>query len=351
MRKVNLLRSITILSIAIMFMGCLKPNQSEVSEGAWSEPFIGTFNIDGSGVDLLTSVYNNSLSGARPYFVKDIAGNDEEIILLDLLNSIELMSLDGNNRRTILDSLGGVEYFNQERTKMLLQKDGEIYLCKVDGSELTNITNTPDIYEREPSFSYDEESIIYTALISSGNLSISNIYEYQIATNEVSILYDYEEIPQSYSYSRIFEPAKLSSEKISYKFLTDPDIVGNYTVNSLMKYDLQEDFVEELCTDLAYINYSHSKEFLAYNRSEDGYLVNLLTGDITSFDCGSTYPSYSFSESDRYLCMDIGVLDLHSNTKYHFSDSNFFKKYNTVEQVHMNMNEDRLIGIVRFLHY
>jgi len=334
-----------------MLMGCLKPNEPEVGEGAWSEPFIGTFNIDGSGVELLTSVYNSPLSGARPYFVKDITGNAEEIILLDLLNSIELMSLDGTNRRTILDSLGSVQYFNQERTKMLLEKGGEIYLCNVDGSELTNITNTPDIYERDSSFSYDEMSIIYTAKISSSNLSISNIYEYKIATNETSILYSYEEIPQSYNHSRINWPAKISAEKITYQFLTDSDSYGVFLVNSLMKYDLQEDFVEELCTNLVWINYSHSKEFLAYNTSDEGYLVNLLTGDITSFDCGSSYPCYSFSVSDQYLSMNIGVLNLHTNTKYHFSDSNFFNKHNTVDKVHMNMNEDRLVGVVRFLHY
>lgn len=349
MNKVTIIRKMIILGISIMLMGCLKPNEPEVGEGAWSEPFIGTFNIDGSEVELLTSMHNNSLSSARPYFVKDIAGTAEEIILLDLYDErIELMLLDGSNRRTILDSLSGVQCFNQERSKMLISQDGEIYLCNVDGSGLTNITNTPDIHERDPSFSYNEESIIYSAYIFPDNLSISNMCEYEIATNEVSVLFSHQEA-YHYVYTGVFHPAKISPEKVSYQFLTDHSAEDSYSVNSLMKYDLQEDFVEELCTNIGWINYSHSKEFLAY-KDNGGYLVNLLTGDILSFDCESSDPWFSFSVSDRYLSMNTGVLDLTTNTKYLFSNSNFFKKYNTVKQVHMNMNEDRLIGIVSVLH-
>ncbi len=49
--------------------------------------------------------------------------------------------------------------------------------------------------------------------------------------------------------------------------------------------------------------------------------------------------------------MNTGVWDLSLKISYVFSDSEFFKKYNTVDRLHMNINEDRLIGIVSFLHY
>ncbi len=158
--------------ILITLVGCdfKLYNDPEVDEGAWREDFIATMNIDGSDVQLLQSQHQTSFAGARPFFVRDLAGNyDDEVILLDFSNRIDIISLDGEYRRTIIDSLGGVQYFNQDRTKMLLEKDGEIYICNVDGTRLINLTNTPNVYDRSPSFSYDENSVTY----STGNWDVN----------------------------------------------------------------------------------------------------------------------------------------------------------------------------------
>ena len=108
----KLLKVIIPIVIIMTVIGCdfKLYNGPEVGEGAWREYFIATMNIDGSDVELLrSSAQQSSIEYARPYFVRDLAGSyEDEVILIDMGNKIDIMSLDGNYRRTIIDSLGEI---------------------------------------------------------------------------------------------------------------------------------------------------------------------------------------------------------------------------------------------------
>ncbi len=349
MKKINRIKFVIIICLVLILFGCLKLDFSTHKEGEWSEPFIATFDIDGSGVELLISTHNNSFSGARPYLVTDLSGEEDDVILLDLFDRIDLVSLDGSDRRTILDTLGNVEYFNQEKTKMLLAFNRDIYLCNVDGSGLKNITNTPEIYESDPSFSYNELSILYTVNSYANIENTSKIYKYTILTHETTLLRSYVEAIESFSFTGVSASAEIANRMISYIRNAEVNYGDFNSSNRLARYDIRNNLEEILCQNLNYEKYSHSKEFLAYYW-EGGYLVNIQTGEVTPLEEVDRSPMFSFSASDRYLIMNSGVVDLTTNISYKFSDKLFFEKNNTVSMVDMNRNEDKLIGIVRFLH-
>lgn len=348
MISLRIIKGIFLFVVIILMVGCELP---EVDEGAWRENFIAIMNIDGSDVDLIQSQHHNSFSGSRPYFVRDLAGNyEDDVILLDFANKIDIMSIDGEYRRTIIDSLGGVQYFNQDRTKMLLEKNGEIYLCNVDGSELINITNTPDRNEGSSTFSYDEKSIIYTANRSCDNAYISKVYKHIIQTNEVTVLFSYEEPIQPSISTWITNSAEIASGIISYKFNRSDSSGETPSIDKLIRYDIHNNNAEEICTNLGWISYSHSKEFLSY-KWEGGFLVNLQTGGITQLDIESGDPMFSFSSDDRYLMSNEIIYDIRADTTIVVEDGGFFEKYNHVSKIHMNLDNTKIVGIVSYLHY
>ena len=342
-----------LIVIIILSVGCdfKLYNDPEVDEGSWREDFIATMNIDGSDVQLIQSQHQTSFAGARPYFVKDLAGNsEEEVILLDFKNRIDVMSLNGEYRKTIIDSLGGVQYFNQDRTKMLLEKDGEIYICNVDGSELTNLTNTPYKNEGSSSFSYDEKSIIYTVNTSDENNDISEVHKHMLLTNEVIVLFRHEEPILPSVSTWVTNSAEIASGTISYMFNMIDSSGITPSINELIKHNIHNNIVEEICTNLSFVKYSNSKYFLAY-KWEGSFLVNLQSGDITQLDINSGDPMFSFSSDDRYLMLNEIIYDSQADSIICIEDSDFFGKYHHISKTHMNSDNTKIVGIVGFLHY
>ncbi|MBI9031502.1 hypothetical protein JEZ13_05835 [bacterium] len=351
--KSKIMISILLIVIIILVVGCdfKLYNEPEVGEGNWREDFIATMNIDGSDVQLIQSQHQTSFAGARPYFVRDLAGNyDDEVILLDFASRIDIMSLDGEYRRTIIDSLGGVQYFNQDRTKMLLEKDGEIFICNVDGTELSNLTNTPYKNEGSSSFSYDERSIIYTVNTSDMNNDISEVHKHILMTNEVIVVFRHEEPILPSISTWITNSAEIASGTISYKFNMSDSSGNTPSINKLIKYNIHNNIVEEICTNLSFVKYSNSKYFLAY-KWEGGFLVNLQAGDIIQLDINSGDPMFSFSSDDRYLMINEIIYDSQTDSIICIEDSDFFGKYHHISKTHMNSNNTKIVGIVGFLHY
>ncbi|MBI9031501.1 hypothetical protein JEZ13_05830 [bacterium] len=352
MISLRITKGIFLFVIIILAFGCdfKLYNEPEVGEGNWREDFIATMNIDGSDVQLIQSQHQTSFAGARPYFVRDLAGNsEEEVILLDFKNRIDIMSLNGEYRRTIIDSLGGVQYFNQDRTKMLLEKDGEIYICNVDGTGLINLTNTPNVYDRSPSFSYDENSVTY----STGNWDVNYcINKVSLEDLHTETLFTLDNNGYSVHFLPINYPSLINEKSIVYNLFLFSNSISSLDKHEIIRLNLETNEETTLHSGTTRIVYSHDKENIAAYTSWIGvYLIDLLNEEINTFDTDSYTEFLSFSSTDRYLVMNTGVWDLSLKISYVFSDSEFFKKYNTVDRLHMNINEDRLIGIVSFLHY
>lgn len=343
MKQTTMMRCIIILCLVVILIGC----EFKTSKREWKKPFIATFNLDGSDVELMTSAYNNSFSYANPYFVRDLAGNGEEIILLEFHNKLDLMSLDGAYRRTILDSLSGVQYFNQERTKMLLQTGGEIYIVNVDGTELINLTNTPNIREVHPSFSYDEKSIVYT--YSSNGNSSHYIVKLDLATQTTETLISLEGVNFPTVMAGFDFPAIIDENTLYYTIMWHDNSQATENYIRLMKVNLLDNSEETICSNVGYVKYSHNKEFLAY-KWEEASIINLLTNEIIPLGIEYTDPHFSFSSSDRYLVMSSGVYDLEADIQYLFKGVGFWENWDQVDKVFMNLNEDRLIGMVKIKH-
>lgn len=344
-------KSIQLLSLIVMilFMGCdLKLNDNSFNFDGWSEPFIATFDLDGSNVNLITSAHSNSFSNSTPYFVRDLSTNNDEIILLDFGYKIDLLSLDGSYQRTIIDSLGRVECFNQERTKMLLFGSGDIFMVNVDGTELINLTNTPNIIDRDPSFSYNEESVTFV----SGNWA-DGYHIKNVNLNDLSeeILYTLDQNSFSYYFQPLKDPALIDPETIIFGLHLSNETNDEMNVTVCVKWNLTTEEGIALYPNDADIVHSHTKSKIAVNYESDSSFIDTATGERFSLDyLDISKPNFSFSPSDRYLVLNPGVIDLTTNELSLFEESEFFEKDNTAREISTNFNEDRLIGIVEFWH-
>ncbi len=332
-------------------------NDPEVDEGAWREDFIATMNIDGSDVQLLQSQNQTSFAGARPYFVRDLAGNyDDEVILLDFANRIDIMSLDGEYRRTIIDSLGGVQYFNRDRTKMILLHDGKVYLSSVDGTEVEKISIDSVSQCSSPSFSFDEKSILYNYTVVDENTTIElGLIEYNILTNGSLVILNtiIQEDPlynASYHYARRVNDYTILY-RYSYKIIENEEIVR---IHNLRKHDLINNNIDILTEGYIQLKYSNLNGFVVFERGNDRneYLLNIETLSIILFDT-SVYNinDISFSSDDRYLLMNEIIYDTVIDSTFAVENGEFFGKYHNVSKTHMNLNNTKIVGIVGFLHY
>jgi len=356
MKSLKITKGIFLFVILTLVVGCeLKWDEPEVGEGAWPEDFIATMNLDGSDVDLIQSQHHTSFAGARPYFVRDLAGNyDDEVILLDFANNIDIMSLNGEYRRTINDSLGGVEYFNQDRTKMIVSHDQKVYLCSVDGSEVKKVS-LDYVASGSPSFSFDENSILYSYSISDeSTLLETGIMEYVIETNESKKLVR-APVQRDYQYETFFSIAKISDETIVYSYGVNnhsyidsihvlTNIMSDYRMHNLSTGEV------ETIWDLARsIKYSHLKESAYFSND---WLLNLAT--LSSIEIDSSVNGVndaSFSSDDRYLMLNEIIYDIPADTTSCVEDGDFFGKYHHVSKTHLNLGNTKLVGIVHYLHY
>jgi len=204
----KIIQIIVILLISIYLFSCTNPYEGE---GGWQEDWIATINSTGDSLNYIEK--GNPRVQFIPYTTKIMLGNSD---------SITIMNLDGTGKETIIDSVGGgtdLPCISRDGTKLTFSI-GDIYIANIDGSNLTNLTNTPDIKEYYPSFSPEGDSIVYTTILDTF-YSISILDEFGNKIEVISNSTKYS----NYSYP-IFDK---SGEKILYKFNGLPS--GLYSVN------------------------------------------------------------------------------------------------------------------------
>ncbi|GEM_PF-3408502 len=146
------LMGLLMAASALLMTTCKMNVPTEEDMYTW----IVTSNIDGSDLQYLYR------ANVPAYFVPDPNDPQGECILINGSTNIELMNLDGTDIRTIIDTVGSVYSFSRDRTRMLLNQNGEIYMANTDGSGLQNLTQTPpELWERYSTFSPDETKIVY----------------------------------------------------------------------------------------------------------------------------------------------------------------------------------------------
>lgn len=147
-------------------------------------------NLDGSEINHLYEY-----DYFRPFYVNDLTNMEIEKILLSGKDRIDVMDSDGTNRSTIIENVGNVVGFNSDRTKMLMEYSGDVYIANTDGTNLINLTNTDDLYEKHPSFSPDEEKVLYNYFYQIDDSTRSKVIAYRnFADGAEKILYQDEGI-------------------------------------------------------------------------------------------------------------------------------------------------------------
>lgn len=94
-------------------------------------------------------------------YPKDLAINKEGTVLLFVDDSDQLMTIDVNTKviKTIYTNEDYYSYskiedpdFNEDGTRIAFSMNGDIYMINTDGTNLENITNTPNIIESNPNW-------------------------------------------------------------------------------------------------------------------------------------------------------------------------------------------------------
>ncbi|HET7272315.1 MAG TPA: hypothetical protein VFI90_14685 [Rubrobacter sp.] len=118
---------------------------------------VWTMNGDGTGATKLTTNFNAEGNPA--------VSPDGSRIAYEFLRGIWVMNADGSGQKMLTDGNATDEdpTWSADGTRIAFSRNGgDIWVMNADGSGLTDLTNTPSNSERDPAFSPDGNSIIYT---------------------------------------------------------------------------------------------------------------------------------------------------------------------------------------------
>jgi hypothetical protein len=99
---------------------------------------------------------------------------DSERVILFSTGHIYSMNIDGSDFTTLNDSIGSYLYGGTpsvaetpEGTKIVFSNHDDIYKIDLESNELINLTNTPNIHEKDPFYSHDGTKIAYNTRLDS----------------------------------------------------------------------------------------------------------------------------------------------------------------------------------------
>jgi len=220
----KIIQIIIILLTIVYLFSCTNPYEGE---GGWQEDWIATINSTGDSLN---------------YIIKERAENvqftpdDTKIIVNREEKGIWSMNLDGTDYKALTDSLLVHSALPSICTDSLgfikitfaaysiEESTSDIYIMNIDGNNLINITNTPDVRDGYPHFSPDSDSIVYATY--SDSLITISIIDKDGENSRIII----SNTPSTKLYQRYYYPRfNISGDKIYYKFLGEKR--GLYSVN------------------------------------------------------------------------------------------------------------------------
>jgi len=154
------------------------------------------------------------------------APDDLKLIINRGPDGIWSMNTDGSEYKAIIDTISGGSslpsiYVDSLGHTLIAFASGDIYIMNMDGTNLQNLTNTPDVQEGYPNFSFDGSQIVYTTRQDSINsiciMDANGANKSEVISNSTKYyLYSYP----------IFNP---SGDTIFYKYIGLPR--GLYSIN------------------------------------------------------------------------------------------------------------------------
>lgn len=293
-------RIVILLFSILSIVSCKNPYKNEGSE--WNEDWVATMNLDGSEINYLCK-------GSLPcFFVADLENPEQEKLLISGINSVGIMNIDGTDKHTIIPNIGNVVEISHDRTKMLMEYSGDIYLANVDGSDIMNLTDTEDIRENYPSFSVTGDSIVYSYykdINDSATIRGINIYDVDQSNNENI----YQETVFGHYYS-LKNPCFVANNIFYYKSINElqDSLTGLYklNLNSLKEEFISQGFMYDIKFNAAYNNLIFEQEYLKmydFSTNDSKVIYNEKKGHGLSF-CISTNYKYLSVGSSR----DISIM-------------------------------------------
>ncbi|MBN2829786.1 MAG: hypothetical protein JXR56_05655 [Candidatus Cloacimonetes bacterium] len=283
------IKSLVILLLLLLLTSCFDYSD----EGKyWSEEWIATMNIDGSDIEFLTK------GNRSPYYVADLDNPGEEKVIIDNYISVSYLNEDGTIGDYVLTDVGKIVEISHDRTKMVMEYNQDIYIANVDGTDLRNITNTPDIREHDASISVDNTQIVYSRYIYSQDVRSESLIIYNLIDNTETEL-----IREQNDNIVFFGSSSIVFNKVFYFKNSSPVI----TPTGLYCYDIEtgidsliyEGFVFDVITDYKEYVYIHA------------YTVGILQFDIVELSYQLLFANQplasssvlSLDQSSEFLCV------------------------------------------------
>lgn len=281
----NILLIITLL--CLLFACSETPYEPE-----WVDA-IFIMDDDGSNVTYLADGNPGSIQ---------FAPDDLKLIINRGASGIWSMNTDGTEYKAIIDTISGGSslpsiYTDSLGCTKIAFASGDIYTINLDGTNLQNLTNTPDVRDRYPHFSPDGDSIVYTT--DSDTLITISIIDKNGESSRILISNTPStKLAQVYYYPRY----NRTGDKIYYKFLGE--LKGLYSINT-DGTDNSLLFDGHLATDFLSMPDDGSK--LIFSCNSHIYILNTVDYEIMDLGYGGS-PMIS-SNGEKILFNGVKIMN------------------------------------------
>jgi len=247
------------------------------------EPWFCTVNTDGTNLNYLRESVGHHF----------VVTPDSERVILFGGNYIYSMNIDGSDFKTLNDSIGSSSLGPSPSvaetpggTKIALSNNRDIYEIDLESGEITNLTNTPNITEYHPHYSYDGSKIVYSTNKENDSLITISIMDYNGGNKNVVI----EHKNPTFDYSSFDCPCfSINNDKIFYiwsgQSSSEIDIgLHSYNIEDSTNQYLFQGFLPNSLLSMPadgskVVFYSYSN--IIYIMNEDGSnLTNLGEADL-----------------------------------------------------------------------
>jgi len=248
------------ISLLYLLFGC-----SDSPEPMW-EDAIFIIDDDGNNVTYIADGSPGSIQ---------FAPDDLKLIINRGPSGIWSMNTDGSEYKAIIDSISGGSslpsiYTDSLGHTQIAFASGDIYIMNMDGTNLRNLTNTPDVRDRYPHFSPDGDSIVY-ATDSDSETTIS-IMDTNGENTRKLISKSTEPYPCYYDYPRY----NISGDKIYYNYLGEQrglcSINADGTDSSLLFEGILQSYILSMSEDGNKLVFSCNSHIYMLNTKDNGVI-------------------------------------------------------------------------------
>ncbi|MBL7085906.1 MAG: DUF5050 domain-containing protein [Candidatus Cloacimonetes bacterium] len=220
------------------------------------------------------------LSDGSPGSIQ-FAPDDLKLIINRGPSGIWSMNTDGSEYKAIIDSISVGSslpsiYTDSLGHTQIAFESGDIYIMDIDGTNLRNLTSTPDVRDRYPHFSPDGDSIVYTT--DSDTLITISIIDKNGESSRILISNTPStKLAQVYYYPRF----NINGDKIYYIFFSE--LEGLYSINT-DGTDNSLLFEGSVYTDILSMSNDWSK--LVFSAESHIYILNTKDNGIVDLGIG-----------------------------------------------------------------